>query len=508
MKKHTKYLKQLVALLMIPVISVFIFPFSSYAKGNFQTDNVIPEVEILENGDVEIDVQRYCDASALEHADEEYLRWFADYIVNCVMPQATRDLLQIPVFQEAVENGQISDYITVKIIYNEENPFAAMYQSCSLGYDGNGLAEWDSPMYALGNRILVNLYNFGPGSQDDEAKKSEITRDIIHEMMHAYATEYLFNLSMGTDKYGARVMELDENGEFVNDETGYPVVLNVMPMWFQEGIAETVQAGYGTHRDEFMNELFMGGDSAIDEMFASPESMFYYIQDMWTNQETGEIFNAAHVTNETNTYSIGYVACLYLYSMTAEKLGYTVFDEDGTFNTSQLIYGLSDIFKRIHDGASLDQVIFEISYDEERGESVYTDTTDFEQKFLQSVDDPGIVFWMKMMRDFEGRHEANPDYIPSGSVLPGFENYNQLYMDDEYHPQGFTYEVANAEDDNPYAEYFSISTIRMSSVALGGGRIYSYDPYEDALSDDEIEDRDSRYIGDTMEYYDINQAEQ
>ena len=76
----------------------------------------------------------------------------------------------------------------------------------------------------------------------------------------------------------------------------------------------------------------------------------------------------------------------------------------------------------------------------------------------------------RLLYDLEERTVyGDENYMPSGSILPGYVNGVQSCMDGAYHPQAIVYAVDNIDEDNPQGDYFSISTIRMSKVALGGG---------------------------------------
>ncbi len=473
----------------------------------YPTENTIIPLETMDYSAIEVSISNYCDQSAIDWAKEnnaeDHLLWLSDYVVNCIEPQAVQQLLQIPVLAEAAENGEISKYISIYLTYNDVNQFGAMEQTCYLGKNGHGLEKWDSPMYYIGHKIFINLESFGVDFQKDYERMSFLESSMIHELMHAFMTDYLFNLSLGTGRDGCRVLKRDQNAKVVLDEYDNPVLLDVIPDWLQEGVAETVENGFGTRREELKG--FFDSSASQEEYLntlSDPKEMMYWISGQWTGEETE---NVAKVTQEDNTYSLGYVASLFLYSMEAEKMGYTVFDDGGYINMEALLNGLNQMLKEIHGGKSLDDLIADISYNSDKGTSVYADTTDFEQKFLQSIDDPGLLFWQKLMYDFEQRSwEYNDDYVPSGSVLPGYVNCMEFYTDSAYHPPAKVYRVNNINENNPAGDYFSISTIRMSNVALGGGRRTTYDPVRDALTDAELEERDKGYLGNEQIYIDLS----
>lgn len=473
----------------------------------YSTENVLPSIEQLNYGPIPVTIDNYCDELAIdyakEHNCEDHLLWLADYVVNCIEPQAVDKLLQIPVFKEAAINGEISKYISIYLTYNDVSRFGAMEETCYLGRDCHGIEEWDSPIYYLGHKVYINLLSFPEDMKNDQEKVLFMQSAMIHEMMHAFLTDYLTNLHLGTGKDGARVVERDANGKMILDEEERPNQIDMIPTWLQEGLAEAVADPYGSRNNELQELYSSTGD--IDEILqtlSTPENFYEAINPEFEGE--GRV-NLASLKEESNTYSTGWVASLFLCTLAGEKLGYETFDENGYFNSEAGFYGLNEIITMIHEGHSLDYVIADISFDYDKGESAYKDTTDFEEKCFGSVDDPGLIFMQKLLFDFYARTCIDPEnYMPSGSVLPGHVNSVKECMDDSYHYPSRVYEVDNIDAGDPYAEYYSLSTIQMSRVALGGGRRTSYDPILDALTAEEEAERDYGYLANEKKYIDIS----
>ncbi|WP_408072526.1 hypothetical protein [Butyrivibrio sp. JL13D10] len=477
----------------------------------YETENDLGTLEKLDYAPIPVDIENFCDASAIEYAEKhnckDHLLWLADYVVNIVEPQAVEKLLQIPVFKEAAENGEISKYISIYLTYNDVNAFGAMEESCYLGRDGHGVAEWDSPFYYIGHRVQVNLESFPLGTSDQPETMRFLESAMIHEMMHAFVTDYIFNLALGTGPDGARVLERDENGKIIMDEYDRPKHVDEMPTWLQEGLAMTVENPYSRNCEE-LRALFSPDTSGDDylKLLTTPESLYNLINKEYDGFDP---VNIALITDDENTYGTGWVATLFLCAMEGEQLGYEVFDENGYLNRDAVFYGLNNLLSEIHDGHSLDSVIAEISFDPVKGRSDYEDTTDFEEKCFSSVDDPGLIFMQKLLFDFEARSCIDPEaYMPSGSVLPGLENGVTYCMDSFYHNPSIVYEVDNIQDNNPYGNYFSLSTIPMAKVALGGGRRTSYDPILSPLTPEEEAERNHGYLGDEKKYIDLSLEEE
>ena len=476
----------------------------------YSIENKITTSEKLDNAPITVTLKNYCDSSAIEYAKEhnceEYLMWLCDYAVNVIEPQAVEKLLQIPVFAEAARNGEISRYISIYITFNDVAGFGAMEKSCYMGRDGHGLEDWDSPFYSLGHKVLVNLNSFHPESIEEPDTMRFFESAMIHEMMHAFVTDYLFNLSLGTGRDGARVMERDSNGKLIyeDEDNERPILVDEIPMWLQEGFAMLVENPYGTRRDA-LNELIDGGADGEEylELLSDPEMLSWCINVAFEGEEG--ISHLAKITDDENTYSTGWVASLFLCAMAGEKLGYEVFDKNGYLNTEAVFYGLNEILSCIHEGQSLDYFIADVSFDYDLGKSTYKDTTEFEEKCFSDPDDPGLKFMQKLLYDLEARAQVDPDnYLPTGSVIADCGNAKAHLFDTSYHSQAIVYEVDNIDANDTDADYFSITTIPLSRVALTGGRRTSYDPYMDPLTAEEEAERDYRYIGAQKKYIDFS----
>ncbi len=472
----------------------------------YSTQNELTKSEKLSSAPIEVSIKNFCDSSAIEYAEEhkcmDHLLWLADYAVNVVEPQAVEKVLQIPAFAEAAKNGEISRYISVYITYNDVNHFGAMEQSCYLGRDGHGLSDWDSPFYYIGHNILVNLSSFLPEEKDDPYTLRFLESAMIHEIMHAFMIDYLFNLSLGTGRDGARVLERDSNGKIIMNEDDRPNHLDEIPLWLQEGIAMTVENPYGTRCGELKDMIDPEAtDDEYLEILSDPAYLDSYINVDFLDEG---LVNIAKLTEDENAYTTGWVASLFLCAMAGYKLGYAPFDENGYLSTEAVFYGINELLTSIHDGHSLDYVIADLSYgyDPEHG---YKDTADFEERCFGSVDDPGLIFMQQLLFDLESRSIIDPEkYMPCASVLPGYVNGSQSCMDSSYHSPAKVYEVDNIIENNPLGEYYSISTIPMANIALTGGRRTSYDPYLNPLSADEEAERNHGYIGDQKKYIDLS----
>ena len=74
------------------------------------------------------------------------------------------------------------------------------------------------------------------------------------------------------------------------------------------------------------------------------------------------------------------------------------------------------------------------------------------------------------------------------------------YLSQEWAEEATVFTIVAPEEPSMYDEVFALSTIQSSWITLGGGRILSYDPETDYLTQDEQEQRDIMYIGDQIQF--------
>ena len=445
----------------------------------------------------------YCDTNAIFYALTEaedptayleHIAWLADQVIHVIEPQAVEKLLQIPAFESAAEDGLLGKYLGLCITSDPATGYGAMVLGGPLRADGSSVQEADEPVYNIGYVMNVNLSENGPELQADDAKLRELEDTILHELTHAFMNDLNRNGMIGTDRYGIRHFPKNEDGSFAKDLNGEEINENAFPAWFAEGTATSVQAGYTYRRNELL-EFFGGGEDreALADTLANRDQMIYALSYGMPGP------NAATLLDMGNAYNVGYVACMFLYSMAAEKLGLDPYQgtrEDRFFNENALMHGMSSILDSLRYGKSLDQIIGEISIDPETGVPVYRDTEDFEEKFAQDAEDPGLVFWQMMMMDYEAWAEDPSAFIPAGSVLPDYENGLEHYLDPEEREAPTCYAIIPNPSPDQERINFPVSTVQPSRLALGGGRSYSYDPVSDALSPEEQAQRDRFYVGD------------
>ncbi len=467
------------------------------ARRNYSTENVIPAYEGQPAKLKKIDansIQFYIDNDAYWYAEEnhcqDYLIWLADYIINKVEPQAVEMLLRIPCFREAVDQGLISRYMTLELTYDEEDQFGALDGILWLGRKGNIIDPGEEPFFNIGQRIFVNLMIFDKSTRNDPEKQRELQDTLVHELLHAFMNDYNRNGMSGFRKDGKVYADVD----------------NRLPGWIIEGTAVSVEANYSERRDQFLELLMLEEDMPKEEILAvlsDPDAVFEVLADvreqglqMMTAEEYAERFGSTDLlptslTADWNRYTYSYFGVMGLYYMAARSQGLEAFDEDGTVQMDVMLQGLDMILEALHNGYSMDQIIAEISRDPDTGEQYYADTADYERKFMQSADDLGTLVTLSMMKDFESRIEDPKVYVPSGSVLPGFNNYMKDFMDGNDHAAPKAFEIIRPDTPDPAndRDCYAVSTVHNSLTALGGGRSISY-AGAPALTDAEAKARD------------------
>ncbi len=316
--------------------------------------------------------------------------------------------------------------------------------------------------------------------------------------------DYTRNGGVGTFKDGSWADSIDS--------------VNAYPDWFSEGCAITVQGGYQFTRDPMLECFMIANDDPKDErlqLLGSPETMSQslgYLMDAYAQEDDDEDEGEPEpnksgmptdLTVSENQYVSTYYGTMFLYYLSAKSMGLEAFDESGIMDMEVMTKGMSNILNMLHDGYSLDQVVAEISVDPATGVSLYKDLNAYEEAFLTSAQEPSMIFMQKMLYDLESRIDDPNEYIPCGSVIPGYNNYKKDFMDEDPHPVAEVYGIVCPRLD-PSSDCFAVSTVRPSSVALTGGYHVSYSD-DPGFSEDELTDIDSLYMGDDICLVDINQ---
>ncbi|MBQ4283041.1 MAG: hypothetical protein IJB96_03835 [Lachnospira sp.] len=254
-----------------------------------------------------------------------------DVLVNSIVPQAVNSFLNtFSVFNSAATNGQISNQIGLKLYGDSSTTLA--YVSIKYGYYGDGTIAPD--LVQLNLSVNTNALAFDGDSLTAESRTA-LETTIVHEMMHAFMDDTLINGMIGAN-----------NG--VLDSA------NQYPGWFKEGMAQTASGGCANNNDWVNSGLGLTTASTVDQISATIRS--------------GGNSLASGTTQ--SKYATGYLASMYL--------GYMAAGSPSTITSAELAGGLNTVLQKMVDGASLDDVIVDVS------NGSYTSLADFEAKFGDS----------------------------------------------------------------------------------------------------------------------------
>ena len=455
---------------------------------------------------------KYVDKEAKDHwkilsenertAYVENIRLLEDIVVNKIQPQAVRLLMNnLPVLKKAVEEGRASKYVSLYISYSQSG-YGAMETTCYLGTDGlgldgsNGRSAYDDQIWNIGHKILINSNSYPKVS--DSSQRAEFEGAVVHEMMHAFMNDIARNGSVGLGRDGRRAT-LKQDGVTVLDKDGSPTLLNRFPMWFEEGMAVSVQAGFSDRLVEFVY-IFGGSLEEFKKEIRNPDRLAE-----WYEQPASWGDNA-YIYEPGNVYNMGYVACMYLYSLAADTLGEKTFvnQEDKaaiSVNKKALRDGLNLILDRLDNGYSLDEIITSISPKLENGEPFYNGTKGFEQYFMVKGDS-GTEFASDFFQAMMNESDLENMWMAGGSVLDEIKKGSIPFMEDTPQEAPPVYKIVNIDNPKDDADYYAVSTVKPSDTVLSAGKSKDYAYHGEQLTDEDLK-RDAIAIGDTVRIIDI-----
>lgn len=457
----------------------------------------------------------YCSRTARDALTDEDLEWLLDLVLNKLQPEAVNLLLEkFPAFAEGARNGEIGTAIGLYIYYGSGDK------------DGDRAHEITAPnalAYVALDPVLVDgVYHFGyvigvdaaslaRTNDDDEPVKDPTTgkyvlvRDgedvetmentIVHELFHAFMDDY--NRPGMTGSFNARDRVMAPDGNFKTAELAQEFLNVHFPTWFIEGSATSVENGFAFRHEDF--EKLSAGDLKKPNAFTIQSVVKAYINaggsgkpeyyDLW--YAGGYNSEGEPIDNNKSAYAMGYLATLYLSELQARKNGassiVTQKDAAGretySINSETLRMGLNDILKRMHEGDTFDEVIYDISPAYVNGEKLYNTSMEFQKKFIKGP----------YYDDSEG-FSVNGDAAEGGSVYFVVDLLN--YLNDLSNEAGKKVNGTILDDfsrtdasmvnrfDDDTSDYFKIietntfvaATVPDSEALKGGGRTKSGTP--------------------------------
>ena len=442
MKKKSKYLMIFISAITLMMASLslpytnFLSPLPAYAD--------------------EYTLEQYVDSCFAETAKnalprEELLK-VADLYFNVLQPQAVDLLIEkMPAFKDAADKGLLSRNIGVYIYYkdgdNDNNAHIASGGAASnhpaqleggkvgniLMHDINYLVSEDKN----GNNIIVT----------DTSAAEYFCNAVVHELVHSFMMDYNRSGMLGTGRPEYyRINSDDADADLFIKEKWNQLLF---PEWFQEGVACVIDGSYSSDED-FFCRLSIDPDETVYSFTA--ESVF----EGYLDDETYAIGMGTNI----GSYYMSIPAILYLSELQAVKNGRSSISEDTdgekTFDSSALRQGLNTILTRLHDGETLDAVIFDIS------EGNFTDTNDFTERFIRGSRKPETDDYTEMEKssaaftadllNYLENLSAKYEYYVSGSILFDFDSPNTCLLDTNKSSSADFYQPTLSADREPIIE--------------------------------------------------------
>ena len=408
-------------------------------------------------------VDIYCSQTARDAFSDEDLEFILDLILNKLEPQAVELLLDsFPAFRAAADQGQIGREIGLYVYYKAgDKDGIAEHEAAppdALAYVGyNTVIDGDNIKYCY--MMAVDLSSLAQLDDDDNPVMNPATgkfvlvregeamttleNTIVHELLHAIMDDYNRTGMLGATDIRNAVT--DEEGDFPTKELEDLYNTIHYPRWFIEGTASSVENVYAFRYNMFkMLRAKEGSETTFNDVYDVDSLLYNYLnatsdkKDLYFDLEFsgGYDENGNEVDSDQSRYVSGYLATLYLSELAAKKGGESAIKEDETtvaISSERLRAGLNSILERMHNGETLDQVVNDLSPVDVNGKKLYSDTNDFEAKFIKGVgsetatgtnysgDEASLQFTTTFLNYLVALEKTmGQDEKPNGSILMDF----------------------------------------------------------------------------------------
>ena len=408
-------------------------------------------------------VDIYCSQTARDAFSDEDLEFILDLILNKLEPQAVELLLDsFPAFRAAADQGQIGREIGLYVYYKAgDKDGIAEHEAAppdALAYVGyNAVIDGDNIKYCY--MMAVDLSSLAQLDDDDNPVRNPATgkfvlvregeamttleNTIVHELLHAIMDDYNRTGMLGATDIRNAVT--DEEGDFPTKELEDLYNTIHYPRWFIEGTASSVENVYAFRYNMFkMLRAKEGSETTFNDVYDVDSLLYNYLnatsdkKDLYFDLEFsgGYDENGNEVDSDQSRYVSGYLATLYLSELAAKKGGESAIKEDETtvaISSERLRAGLNSILERMHNGETLDQVVNDLSPVDVNGKKLYSDTNDFEAKFIKGVgsetatgtnysgDEASLQFTTTFLNYLVALEKTmGQDEKPNGSILMDF----------------------------------------------------------------------------------------
>jgi len=217
----------------------------------------------------------------------------------------------------------------------------------------------------------------------------------VHELFHAIMDDYNRTGMLGATDIRNAIT--DENGNFPIPELAALYAALHYPCWFIEGTASSVENTYQSRHDMFkMLRSEQGSETTFTDFYTAEGLLYNYLNAAQDDESlffdlaysSGYDEDGSEVNADQSRYVSGYLATMYLSELAAKKSGGSAIEVDEgtvTISSERLRAGLNWILECMHDGETLDQVVYDLSPVDANGKKIYADTNDFEAKFIKGV---------------------------------------------------------------------------------------------------------------------------
>lgn len=466
-------------------------------------------------------VDIYCSKSARDAFTDEDLEWLLNLVLHTLEPQAVELLLsKFPSLGAGAANGAIGREIGMYVYYltgdQDGIPEHTGVPAEALAYVTGDPITVDGEVkyaYMIGIDLssLVQKDKDGNPVRNSEGKlviarsgEPMITfnNTIVHELFHALMDDY--NRTGMAGSTTLTDIPTDAHGNFLTEEASKVYNRVHFPTWFIEGSASSVENIF-----TFRYLLFDGLRRSVtdrttyNEWYDTQTFMYNYLAGVDNDGNpayydlgfcTGYDNYGNKISNTASAYVSGYLATLYLSNLATKRdpaLGPAITYKDDKIDkisADNLRMGLDAILKRLHDGETLDQVIYDISPTDSKGDKIYKNTDDFTAKFISGEEDPnnkgqylGEFDSQAFVVDFLNYLLWLQKNLPegertNGSILFDFDMRYDVPLD-ENKPTNSEYLVIVDSNEN------IVSTVPNSIALAGGGKSETGTPVIKAGSD-------------------------
>ena len=440
------------------------------------------------------EVAIHCSEEALNVMGVEDLDELVRMVKYRAQPQAAELLrTSFPAFEEAARNNQLGTRIGLNILYDDKNaPMASVAWEKNLDDEGRFFLSYVINVNAF---TLAQRDEAGNLIRDPETGMLHMTTDkesldafvciLTHEMMHVFMNDY--NRS---GMSGVIDPEVEFLPAYATDEDAAAAIAayeaTTFPRWFFEGCATMVEDAYIVMQQSY-DELRTFGGGGPDGWYSPEDLRFAFAETLLPDGLEPEEYEAMADMQScydlrVSAYVSGYLACQYLAELAANSKGISAcsYTPDGleTIDSAVLRSGLNEILRMLHEGVTLDDIIYSISNER------FYDTEDFERAFIAD-DDDSAVFTAGLLNCFLRITRENGRSFPAiGSVLYPFDVDYLTPIDCTKNAQSGIYQIIDSRDlvastANLYGVTDagkSLSTLTYRSGAMQGAvPAYGYD---------------------------------